>query len=75
MNPYWSKVCKFDCSGGKLLFIRLFDHERFKKKHDLIGSVEIDISEYFDPEYSHIKWVDVFYDHQLAAEVKLKFTF
>ena len=57
------------------MFIRLFDHERFKKKHDLIGSVEIDISEYFDPEYSHIKWVDVFYDHQLAAEVKLKFTF
>lgn len=44
VNPIWNQECLFTYSESNLLFIRLYDHETMKKKHDLIGSVEIDIS-------------------------------
>lgn len=73
VTPFWLRCCKFNHYEGNLLRVRLFDHEMFKKKHDLVGEVVMDASKFLKVAGMNTTWVDVFYRGQKAAEIKLKY--
>lgn len=73
-NPSWNNSLHFNRLSATLLSISLYDHESFKS-HDLIGNIEIDISDIFIKTEPTTRQVELDYDGKISARIWLEFVF
>ena len=73
-NPQWNdEELHFNVVNEQKVHLTVYDHERFKKEHDLVGEASYDLADIPDGDSDAV--IEILYKGRLAGSVKVVFEF